>query len=157
MTGCIESGLTLLQREIDETIERLSPPVESLLQTLAPDETVSSESVDSGFSFSVPLRFPDGIGLGKVAATLFRYRDKVRLDIEIVHNRTFARPDGTPSDRRCFMNDFVASLAVAAKTEDLSADFRRSVVSGVHAARDAVQRHNRQESAPWNRVTVAAK
>jgi len=108
-------------------------------------------------TFSVPLRFPDGIGLGRVVAQLFRYRDKVRLDIEIVHNRTFARPDGAPSDRRCFMNDFIASVAIAAKTEDLETDFRRGVVSGVHAAREAVQRHNRQQIAPWNQVKVAAR
>ncbi len=157
MTGCTDSGLTLLRRELDETIERFLPAVESLLQTLAPDEAVEHESEGAGYVMAVPLRFPDGVGHGKVVAELFRYRDQVRLDIELVHNRMFALPDGSASDRRCFMNDFVASQHLTASTEELSPDFRRSVVSGVHAALDAVQRHNRAQAAPWSQVTVVGK
>lgn len=157
MTGCTESGLAVLQRELDETIEKLLPAVESLMQTLASNEVVACESEDDGFAFTTPLRFPDGIGTGAVVAKLFRYRERVRLDIEIAHNRVFARPDGTTSDRRCFMNDFVASMSFEIGTDTVSNDFHRYVVSGIHAAREAVQRHNRQQTAPWNRVSVASK
>ncbi len=156
MTGCTESGLALLHRELDETIESLLPSVEALLQALASDESVTSEPSDAGHTSSIPLRFPDAIGAGKVVGVLFRYRDHVRLDIEIVHNRRFARPGGQPSDRRCFLNDFVASISLPAKTAELPQEFRRYVVSGVSAARDAVQRHNRQQTAPWSQVVVAA-
>ena len=157
MTGCTESGLALLQRELDETIEKLLPAVESLMQALASNEGVECESEDDGHAFTVPLRFPDGICTGMVVAKVFRYRERVRLDIEIAHNRVFAGTDGRHSDRRCFMNDFVASTSFAPGTEEVPNDFRRYVVSGVLAARDAVQRHNRQQTAPWNRVSVASR
>ena len=157
MTGCTESGMAVVQRALDETIEKLLPTVESLMQTLAPNEVVACESEDDGFAFTAPLRFPDGIGTGTVVAKLFRYRERVRFDVELAHNRVFARPDGTKSDRRCFMNDFVASTSFDAGTETISTDFHRYVVSGVHAAREAVQRHNRQQMAPWNRVSVASR
>ena len=157
MTGCTESGLAVLHRELDETIEKLRPAVESLMETLASNEVVACESEDDGFAFTTPLRFPDGIGTGTVVAKLFRYREHVRLDIEIAHDRVFARPNGTTSDRRCFMNDFVASTSFETGTDTIGNDFRRYVVSGVHAAREAVQRHNRQQTAPWNRVTVTSR
>lgn len=157
MTGCTESGLAVLQRELDETIEKLRPAVESLMETLSSNEAVEFETKDDGFAFTTPLRFPDGIGTGTVVAKLFRYRERVRLDIEIAHNRVFARPDGTMSDRRCFMNDFVASTSFDIGTDSISSDFHRYVVSGIHAAREAVQRHNRLQTAPWNRVTVASR
>ena len=153
MTGCTDSGLNLLQRTLDETIESLVPQLESLLQTLAPAETVSCGPEDSGYKLTVPLAFPDGIGRGQVVARVFRYRDHVRLDVEIAHTRMFARPDGSPSDRRCFLNDFVASARIQPKGE-LPPEFRRYAVAGVHAARDAVQRHNRAQTAPWNQVHV---
>ncbi len=157
MTGCTESGLAILQRELDETIEKLLPAVESLMQTLAPNDVVACESEDDGFAYTAPMRFPDGIGTGTVVAKLFRYRERVRLDIEIAHDRVFARPDGTTSDRRCFMNDFVASASFEIGSDTVSNDFHRYVVSGIHAAREAVQRHNRQQTAPWNRVSVASR
>ncbi len=157
MTGCTESGSAVLQRELDATIEALLPGVESLMQTLAPNEEVACENEETGYAFTVPLRFPDGIGTGSVVAKLFRYRERVRMDIEIAHNRVFARPDGSSSERRCFMNDFIASTSFSAGSEEIPNDLRRYVVSGVHAARDAVQRHNRQQIAPWNQVSVTNK
>jgi len=157
MTGCTESGLAVLQRELDETIEKLRPAVESLMEAIASNEVVGCENEDDGFAFTTQLRFPDGVGTGTVVAKLFRYRERVRLDIEIAHNRVFARPDGTTSDRRCFMNDFVASTLFEIGTDTIGNDLHRYVVSGVHAAREAVQRHNRLQTAPWNRVTVASR
>lgn len=156
MTGCTDSSVGLIYRELDETIVSLTPQVEALLQPIAPDQAVSRESDDSGWRFAVPLQFPDGIGNGVVVARLFRYRDRVRLDVEIVHDRMLARPDGTPSDRRCYLNDFVATARLVAGTEEITADFRRSVLRGVKLARDAVQRHNREETAPWNQIHVVA-
>ena len=63
------------------------------------------------------------------------YRDLVRVDVEVVHNRMFAKADGSPSDRRCYMNDFVATVTVPPETEQLPPDFERSVLRGVRAAR----------------------
>ena len=156
MTGCTDSSVGLIYRELDETIASLTAQVEAMLQPIAPDQAVSRESEEGGCRFAIPLRFPDGIGNGVVVARLFRYRDSVRLDVEIVHDRMLARPDGTPSDRRCYLNDFVASVALDAGTEEVSADFRRSVLRGVKLAREAVQRHNREETAPWNQIHPVA-
>ncbi|UCF41983.1 MAG: hypothetical protein JSW43_06600 [Gemmatimonadota bacterium] len=157
MTGCTESSLGLVYRELEETIESLVPGVEAMLRPIPADGAAIRESEGLGYRFAVPISFPDGIGRGHVVARLFRYRDTVRLDVEIVHNRMLARPGGAPSDRRCYLNDFVASVSIPAGTEEVPPDFVRSVLRGVRAARDAVQRHNRDQSAPWNQVRVVAR
>ena len=154
--GCVESGSYVGLHRLDETVEGLVPAVSALLQRMASRDTVASDFDEAGYRFSVPLHFPDAIGRGQVVARLFRYRDSVRLDVEIVHNRVFARSSGAPSDRRCYMNDFVASVTVPADTAGLPEDFERGVLRGVRAARDAVQRHNRAATAPWNQITVTA-
>ena len=154
--GCIESGSYLSAQRLEETLEALVLAVSALLERSAGTETVSSESDDTGYRFSAPVYFPDAIGHGCVAARLFHYRDQVRVDVEVVHNRMFAKADGSPSDRRCYMNDFVASVTVLPETEQLPPDFERSVLHGVHAARAGVQRYNREQTAPWNQVKVAA-
>ena len=156
MTGCTDSSVGLIYRELDETIASLTTQVEAMLQPIAPDHAVSRESEEDGCRFAIPLHFPDRIGNGGVVARLFRYRDRIRLDVEIVHDRMLARPDGTPSDRRCYLNDFVASVALGAGTGELPADFRRSVLRGIKLARNAVQRHNREEAAPWNQIHPVA-
>jgi len=157
MTGCTDSSLPVICRELDETIENLVSVVEDLLQRLSDAAPISTgETEGSGARLTVPLRFPDGIGQGQVVASLFRWRAAVRLDIEIVHNRTFTRPDGGASDRRCFLNDYDASVSLPVGTKELPAEFERQVISGIVAARDAVQRYNRQHQAPWSQVRVAA-
>lgn len=154
MTECIETSHSLLYRELDETIEQLAPAVEALLQRISPDGFVASEPDELEHRVSVRLPFPDGIGRGEVVARLFRYRDNVRVDLEIDHNRVFAGRNGYPSEQRCFLNDFVASVTLPAGTDLLPADFERSVVSGVHASREAVQKHNRNHKQPWNQLKV---
>ncbi len=156
MTGCTDSSLPVICRELDETIERLAPAVEDLLQRLSDSDCIASELYGTGVKLAAPLSFPDGIGHGEVVAILFRWREAVRLDIEIVHNRTFTRPDGTASDRKCFMNDYEASITLQPGTEELPVAFRRQVIAGVLAARDAVQRHNHRHQAPWNEAKVTA-
>ena len=157
MTGCTESSLGLIYRGLEETIESLLPAVEAMLQPTSRDAVVIRESDEAGYRFAVPITFPDGIGRGHAVARLFRYRDTVRLDVEIVHNRMLARPDGGPSDRRSYLNDFVASISLPAGSEDVPPDFVRSVLRGVRSARDAVQRHNRDQTAPWNQMKVVAR
>lgn len=156
MTGCMDSSVPVICRELDETIEALVPAVEDLLQRLTDAVPEKSEAEGSGFKITAPLSFPDGIGKGQVVASLFRWREAVRLDIEIVHNRAFTKPDGTASDRPCFLNDFTASTKLDTGSEELTADFQREVIAGVSAARDAVQRYNRVNRAPWSQVRVAA-
>ena len=90
-------------------------------------------------------------------ATLFHYRDEVRLDIEVEHNRVFARTGGTPTERACYLNDFVASVTIPPGAQELPEEFVRHVVAGIAAARDAVRRHNRRNAAPWSEVHVSAK
>jgi hypothetical protein len=156
MTGCLESGLSLARRELDRTIETLAPLVEALLERLSPNAGVTSETTDFGFRAEAPLRFPDGIGRGTVAVELFRYHDAVRLDLMVEHNRRFVRPDGSPSDRRCYLNDFQASLTIPRGAAELPESFVRSVISGVHAAREGVARHNRLHPQPWHQITIGA-
>ena len=156
MTGCLDSGLSLARRELDRTIETLAPPVEALLDRLSPDAGVTSETTDAGMRLTVPLRFPDGIGHGTVLADLFRYHDAVRLDITVEHSRRFLRPDGSPSERRCYLNDFQASLTLASGATELPESFVRSVISGVHAAREGVARHNRLHPQPWHQIRIGA-
>ena len=157
MTGCTESRTPVLSRELEETIESLVPAVEDLLQRITGAASASSGGEGTDLEISAPLRFPDGIGHGRVVASLFRWRDTVRLDIEIVHNRTFVTPRGTASDRRCFLNDFQASTTIAIAAECIPENFEREVISGISAARDAVQRYNRRNNVPWSQVAVAAK
>jgi len=156
MTGCTDSSLPVICRELDETIENLVSVVEHLLQRLSDAAPSSVETEGSGARLTVPLRFPDGIGQGQVVASLFRWREAVRLDIEIVHNRTFSRPDGGASDRRCFLNDYEASVSLPVGTAELPNEFEHQVIAGVLAAREAVQRYNRQHQAPWSQVRVTA-
>jgi len=157
MHGCIESGSVLLSRRLDETVEALVPAVSALLERAAAGEPVTTESDDMGYRCMAPVRFPDAVGRGTIVCKLFRYRDRVRVDVELVHNRVFARSDGAVSDRRCYLNDFVATSAVAAGEHELSPDFVRSVLRGIRDARDGVQRHNRAQTAPWSQVAVAAR
>lgn len=156
MTGCLESGLTVVRQELDRTIEGLVPLVEALLQRLTPGDAVSSEPSDAGIRAEVPLHFSDGVGHGSVVAELFRYHDTVRLDIVVEHNRRFIRPDGTPSDRRCYLNDFQASQTLARGATELPEAFIRQIVSGVLAAREGVARHNRLHPQPWHQIRIAA-
>ena len=157
MHGCVDTNLSVVSRELDEAIRAMVPAVENLMQRLSDEQPVVAEVDGTGINISVPLRLPDGIGKAEVVARLFHWREEVRLDIEIVHNRAFAQPDGTPSDRKCFLNDYHASVTRDPKSTDLTAEFERQVVSGVLAARDAVQRHNRRYDRPWNRIAVAAQ
>ncbi|HLB37797.1 MAG TPA: hypothetical protein VJL31_14590 [Gemmatimonadales bacterium] len=156
MTGCLESGTSLLRQELDRTIEAIGPLAEALLQRLSPSEVVTSELGETGVKAEVPLEFPDGVGRGAVVAQLFRYHDTVRLDLVLEHNRRFVRPDGTPSDRRCYLNDFQASITLEKGATELPESFQRVVVSGVLAAREGVARHNRLHPQPWHQIQIAA-
>ena len=156
MTACVESGLSALERDIEATIDQLGGVVEELLRQMSPGGLVSAETEGSEWRCEVPVRFPDGVGAGRVVAELFRYHDRVRLDVRMDHNRRLATPGGAASDRRCFFNDFEASVAFAPGTTELSAEFRRNVLRGVKAAIEGVQRHNRQFAQPWHQVRVAA-
>jgi len=157
MTGCTESRIPVLSRELEETIESLVPAVEDLLQRITGAAPVSTVGDGSDQQIAAPLRFPDGIGQGQIVASLFRWRDTVRLDVEIVHNRVFVTPKGAASDRRCFLNDYQASVTIETGAEGIPESFQREVISGISAAREAVQRYNRRTHAPWSQVAVAAK
>ena len=102
------------------------------------------------------MRCPNGVGRGTVQAEMFRYHDTVRLDLVVEHTRRFLRPDGSPSDRRCYLNDFQASLTLPRGATELPESFVRSVISGVHAAREGVARHNRLHPQPWRQIRIGA-
>ena len=156
MTGCVESGLSALDRDIESTIEQLGGVVEELLRQMSPDGHVSAEFDEGEWRAETPLRFPDGVGEGRVVAQLFRYHDSVRLDLHVDHNRRLATPDGGGSERRCFFNDFEASVTLAPGTAEFPGEFRRKVMRGIIAAQEGVQRHNRQFAQPWHQVRVVA-
>jgi hypothetical protein len=157
MNALTNPKAALIAAELESDIGVLVPALDNLLSRVAGGESQVAEFERTSLRLVSPLPFPDGIGRGEVVATLFHYRDQVRLDIEIEHNRMFARPDGTPSDRSCYLNDFVASVTLKSGAQELPEEFVRHVVAGIAAARDAVRRHNRRSAAPWNEVQVAAK
>ncbi len=156
MTGCQDSNATLPVVEIDDRLESFIPAVVSLLQRITSVKPTVTHAVGTDVKFSSELSFPDGIGEGEIAAELFVYRDAVRLDLHLEHNRVFATANSRPSGRRCYLNDFVASVTLDAEQDTLPNDFVRGVVAGVTAARDAVRRHNRQAKLPWNEIRVVA-
>ncbi len=143
--------------ELEVDIGALVPALDDLVSRVTAEDATVAEFDRTSIRLVAPLPFPDGIGHGEVAAHLHRYRDGIRVDLEIVHDRMFARPDGTPSDRACYLNDFVASETLAPGALELPPEFVRHVVSGVAAARDGVRRHNRRNPAPWAEVTVSAR
>ncbi len=156
MTGCQDSNATLPVVEIDARLESFIPAVVSLLQRITSVKPTVTYAVGTDVKFSSELSFPDGIGEGEIAAELFVYRDTVRLDLHLEHNRVFATANSKPSERRCYLKDFVASVTLDAEQDTLPNDFVRGVVAGVTAARDAVRRHNRRAKLPWNEIRVAA-
>jgi hypothetical protein len=155
MTGCLESGSSLAYRQLDATFDALVPALTKVLERAVAGEDVRSESDGSGYRFVAPVRFPDGIGRGSVIAQIFPYRDRLRIDIELVHNRMLARSDGSASERRCYLNDYVASTTLPIDARELTADFMRDVIRGIRLAKDGVQRYNREQAAPWSRISVA--
>ena len=156
MNACVNTKAALTASELDESLGVLVQGVDDLLQAVTSKEPQVTSVAQWEVGLSSALSFPDEIGRGDVAATLFRYRDGVRLDVRVEHNRVFARADGGPSERPCFLNDFVASITIAAGSTELPEPFVRHVVAGVAAARDAVRRHNRRNDAPWSEIQVAA-
>ena len=157
MSGSIDISSSVLSRELDQTIGRLLPAVEDLLERISNSGIVMIEGHQSEVRVLAPLRFPDGIGRGEVVARLFRWRNTVRIELNVAHNRMLARRDGTSLGRRCFLNDFQASATVDIGSEELPEDFRRQVIAGALAARDAVQRYNRNHRAPWSEIRVTAE
>ena len=104
-----------------------------------------------------PVTFPDNVGAGTIMARLTARDESVRLELRLEHDRVFATPQRTPSPNRCFLNDYVATLTMDRNEPALPEKFVRAVVAGVHAARYAVERHNRQHPAPWFRIVVVTR
>lgn len=155
MNACLNSNTAAPENQLEESMTVLVPQVCNLVERVTALEPAVTHQ-ERGVRMTSPLSFPDGIGDGVVVAELFRYRDAVRLDIRLDHNRVFASSQGEATERRCFLNDYVASITLPAGAETLPPDFVRGVVAGVAAARDAVRRHNKAAKAPWNEVRVAA-
>ncbi len=156
MTGCNDSNAAAPVSELDARLGSLVPAVVSLLQRVTSVEPAVTHDVGTDVRFTSELSFPDGIGEGEIVAKLFVYRDTVRLDLHIEHNRVFATAHGRPSERRCYLNDYVASVTLDAESDTLPNDFVRGVVAGITAASDAVRRHNRRAKLPWHEIRVAA-
>jgi hypothetical protein len=154
MTGCVTGNSVNLMRRLDAAVERLMPAVAELLASLAEGqvETSREEGVPS---LAVPLRFPDAIGRGRLTARVFRYRTGVRVDLAIAHNRVIALANGSPTDRGCFLNDYVASATLGPDDTALPEKFVAAVQAGVRAALTAVEDHNRRHPQPWSRIRVA--
>ncbi len=157
MNALTNPKAALIASELESDIGVLVPGLDNLLSRVTGGEATVAEYDRNSIRLVAVLPFPDGLGKGEVVARLFHYRDEVRLDVEVEHNRMFSRPDGTPSDRACYLNDFVASVKIENGAQELPEAFVRHVVAGVAAARDAVRRHNRRNAAPWSEVLVAPK
>jgi hypothetical protein len=156
MSAATADDRILKTHAAEETVEHLVPAVEDLLQRIIPEGVVATADEIAGYRMTSELTFPDGVGRGRVVARLFRYREGVRLDVELQHNRVFADRIGAPTERRCFMNDYVASIRLDLGSEQLPADFVRTTLRGMRSAQDAVAEFNRNNPQPWRQVRVAA-
>ena len=154
MTGCVTGSSVDLMRRLDAAVDALVPAVGELLVRLGRGQ-VEAVREDAVHSLSIPLRFPDGIGEGQLTARVFRYRTGVRVDLAIAHNRVIALGDGRPTDRACFLNDYVASITLGPDDVALPDKFVGPVESGVAAALTGVEDHNRRHPQPWSRIRVA--
>lgn len=125
----------------------------SLVRRVAAAEPIVSEG-EREVRLTAPLTFTDGLGRGDVIATLFPYRGRLRFDLTLEHDRVFARPDGSATGTRCYLNDYIASVQLDRDAPTLPAEFVRNVIAGVSAARDAVRRYNRRCGSDWFRVAV---
>lgn len=154
MTGCVTGSSVNLMRRLDATVEALVPAVAELLGRLG-QGPVDAGREDAAHALRVPLRFPDGVGWGRLTARVFRYRTGVRVDLAISHNRVIALADGRPTDRACFLNDFVASVTLGPDDVGLPDKFVSGVESGVRAALTGVEDHNRRYPQPWSCIRIA--
>ena len=147
---------------IEPTSTQIAPDIAVLTQSIsdligraAQSDQVALENRHGALAISAPVFFPGGIGQGRLCAEAFCYRGRVRIDVCLAHNRVFARPDGSPSDRRLYLNDFVASTTLDADQEDVPDAFVQHVLDGVARARAAVRRHNADPGAYWQEILVA--
>src|SRR5262245_62164254 len=133
MNACLNPKASLIGSELDEELAALVPSVDDLVSRVTGSEPVVTDVQCREVVLASGFAVPDEIERGEVTANLFRYRDDIRLDLRVVHNRMFARPDGQASDRACFLNDFVASITLPSGTTELPESFVRHVVAGIAA------------------------
>ena len=133
----------------------LAQSIIDLIGAAADSDQVALDNNGGALAIFAPVLFPGGIGQGQLCAEAFCYRGRVRLDVRLAHNRVFARPDGTPSDRRLYLNDFVASTTLNPDQEVVPEAFVQHVLDGVARARAAVRRHNAGPGAYWQEILVA--
>jgi len=131
----------------EAAIEHLVPAVTDLVRRVTGVTPRLTRVSGVHARVAAEIHFPDGIGRGAVVAALFRYRGDIRVDLTIEHNRVFAGRGGHASENRCYLNDYVASLALGSSETELPVEFVRKVVAGVAAARTAVER--RRRNAGW--------
>jgi hypothetical protein len=141
--------------EIAPEIAVLAQSISDLIGDAAESDQVALDNHRGALVIFAPVLFPGGIGQGQLCAEAFCYRGRVRLDVRLAHNRVFARPDGTPSDRRLYLNDFVASTTLDTGQEGIPDAFAQHVIDGVARARAAVRRHNADPGAYWQEILVA--
>lgn len=147
---------------IEHTSKEIAPDIAVLAQSIielighaAESDHVALKNHPGGLAVFAPVLFPGGVGQGQLCAEAFCYRGRVRLDVRLRHNRVFARPDGTPSSRRLYLNDFVASATLDPGQEAVPDTFVQHVLDGVARARAAVRRHNADPGAYWQEIFVA--
>jgi len=133
--------------------EALVAEATSLVRRVAGAEPMVSDR-EREIRLTAPVTFTDGLGRGEIVAALFPYRGRLRFDLTLEHDRVFARPDGSATVTRCYLNDYVASAQMDPDALALPDEFVRNVIAGVSAARDAVRRYNRRCGSDWFRVQV---
>ncbi|HXV90272.1 MAG TPA: hypothetical protein VD707_02825 [Gemmatimonadales bacterium] len=140
---------------LDEVVGRFVPAVSDLVRRITGGGARAVRLGPSHARVSGDLLFPDGVGRGTVVVGVFRYRGDLRVDLAIEHNRVFAGRGGEPSENRCYLNDYVASVTLSRQEAELPVEFVRKVVSGVGAARTAVERYRRRSGWFLAEITTA--
>ncbi len=126
-----------------------------MIGNAAESDQVALKNHPGSLAVFAQVSFPGGVGPGQLCGEAFCYRGRVQLEVRLRHNRVFARPDGTPSGRRLYLNDFVASTALEPGQEAVPDAFVQHVLDGVARARAAVRRHNADPGAYWQEIFVA--
>jgi hypothetical protein len=151
------AGAATITDPWQEAAERLLPAVVELVRRASRAEPSVQRRDAADLRVRAGLRFPDGIGHGELVADLFRYRNELRLDLRLEHDRMLATAVGGRTNVPCYLNDYQTSVTLSPSAPGLPQPFVVRVVEGVKGALSAVERAGAKSVVGWGLVNVVAR